>query len=96
MTRETSRLLLHGGTLIDGTGTPPMSKASVLIEGDRVVRGGPDGSIGRVPGTTPMDVSWKTIVPGLIDLHHHSTFDADMRAHVTNGVTGIRFAGLVR
>src|SRR6516165_820031 len=37
MTRETSRLLLHGGTLIDGAGAPPMSKASVLPEGDRVV-----------------------------------------------------------
>ena len=40
-------LLLHGGTLIDGTGAPPVSNASVLIEGDRIFRVGPGGSIGR-------------------------------------------------
>lgn len=94
MTRETPLLLLHGGTVIDGTGAAPMSNASVLIEGDRILRVGPDTSIGRVPGATAMDVSGKTIVPGLIDLHNHSTFDADMRAYVKNGVTTIRFAGL--
>jgi hypothetical protein len=58
---------------------------------DRV---GPDASIGQVPGTKPMNASGKTIVPGLIDLHNHSTFDADMRAYLKNGVTSIRFAGL--
>ena len=38
--------------------------------------------------------SGKTVVPGLIDLHNHSTFDADMRVYLKNGVTTIRFAGL--
>jgi imidazolonepropionase-like amidohydrolase len=94
MTRETTLLLLHGGTLIDGTGAPPVDHASVLIQGDRILRVGPDSSIGRVPGTKAMDISGKTIVPGLIDLHNHSTFDADMRAYLKNGVTSIRFAGL--
>src|SRR5204863_1951126 len=93
-TRGASGLLLRGGTLIDGTGAPPVSNASVLIAGDRILRIGPDRSIGEVPGATAMDVSGKTIVPGLIDLHNHSTFDADMRAYVKNGVTSIRFAGL--
>jgi hypothetical protein len=94
MTRETTLLLLHGGTLIDGTGAPPVDHASVLIQGDRILRVGPDSSIGRVPGTKAMNISGKTIVPGLIDLHNHSTFDADMRAYLKNGVTSIRFAGL--
>src|SRR6185295_2355609 len=94
MVRETTMLLLHGGTLIDGTGAPPVSNASVLIEGDRIFRVGPVGAIGPVQGATAIDVSGKTIVPGLIDLHNHSTFDADMRAYLKNGVTSIRFAGL--
>jgi imidazolonepropionase-like amidohydrolase len=94
MVRETTMRLLHGGTLIDGTGAPPVSNASVLIEGDRIFRVGPGGAIGPVQGVTAIDVSGKTIVPGLIDLHNHSTFDADMRAYLRNGVTSIRFAGL--
>jgi Amidohydrolase family len=94
MTRETSLLLLHGATLVDGTGASPMDRTSVLIQGDRIVSVGPDGSIGQMPGTKTMNVSGKTLVPGLIDLHNHSTFDADMRAYLKNGVTSIRFAGL--
>jgi Amidohydrolase family len=87
-------LLLEGGTLIDGTGAVPVSDASILIEGARIARVGPRASIDAAPGTPVMDVSGKTIVPGLIDLHNHSTFDADMRTYLKNGVTTIRFAGL--
>jgi imidazolonepropionase-like amidohydrolase len=87
-------LLLEGGTVIDGTWTAPVSDASILIDGARIVRVGPRASIDAAPGTTVMAVSGKTIVPGLIDLHNHSTFDADMRAYLKNGVTTIRFAGL--
>jgi hypothetical protein len=94
MTKESDLLLLHGGTVIDGTGAAPLDHASVLIQGERILRVGPDSSIGQVPGAKAMNVSGKTIVPGLIDLHNHSTFDADMRAYVKNGVTSIRFAGL--
>jgi imidazolonepropionase-like amidohydrolase len=94
MASRTASVLITGGTLIDGTGAPPVSNAAVLIEGNRITYAGARGSLGDVRSTSAIDASGKTIVPGLIDLHNHSTFDADMRVYIKNGVTSIRFAGL--
>jgi imidazolonepropionase-like amidohydrolase len=61
-------LLVEGGTLIDGTGSPPIEGASITIERDII------GSIGKKTGITYDDVikaDGKFILPGLIDAHVH-------------------------
>jgi len=57
---------LVGGTVIDGTGAPAR-KATVVIDGDRIASVGP-----VVPeGARRVDVSGRTVMPGLIDAHVH-------------------------
>ena len=34
-------LIVNGGTLIDGTGAPPVSDAAVVVSGDRIADAGP-------------------------------------------------------
>jgi len=94
VTFEVHSLVIDGGTLIDGSGNPPVPDPVVLIQGDRIQYAGPRREFTAQPSARRIPAAGKTIVPGLIDLHNHSTFDADMRVYLKNGVTTIRFAGL--
>jgi Amidohydrolase family len=94
VTLESHSLVIDGATLIDGSGAPPVPDAVILIQGDRIRYAGPRRELAAPPSARRVTAAGKTIVPGLIDLHNHSTFDADMRVYLKNGVTTIRFAGL--
>lgn len=94
MTFEAHSLVIDGATLLDGRGDPPVPDAVVLIQGDRIEYAGPRREFTAQPSARRIAAAGKTLVPGLIDLHNHSTFDADMRVYLKNGVTTIRFAGL--
>jgi len=61
-------LIVRGGTLIDGSGSPPRV-ADVAVSGGRVV------AIGPLPGATAereIDASGLVVAPGFIDLHSHA------------------------
>jgi len=60
-----------GGTLIDGTGRPPVKDSIVLIKGDYIVAAGKKGEIEVPQGSEVYDVSGMTVLPGLIDSHCH-------------------------
>lgn len=64
----TGTLAIRNGTVLDGTGSPPLV-ADVLIEGDRVRRVGDAG-----PAETEIDASGRYVAPGFIDIHSHSDF----------------------
>jgi N-acyl-D-aspartate/D-glutamate deacylase len=65
-----SQLLIRGGTVVDGTGTPAR-KADVLITGDRIARIGTikpsDAKYARI-----IDATGKVVTPGFIDAHSHA------------------------
>jgi len=71
--------LITGAHLLDGSGAPPVDRAAVLIEGDRIVGLGrvtdvhvPDGaSVDR------RDYGDATILPGLVDAHTHLVAPGD-------------------
>lgn len=50
-----------------------VDNATVLIRGDRIVAVGPRASIQVPAGATTVDVSGKTIIPGLVDAHAHGS-----------------------
>lgn len=67
-------LVLHGGTLIDGSSNLPVADALLVIEGDRITYAGAASGY-EVPDrhATTIDTSGLYILPGLIDLHIHFT-----------------------
>jgi len=69
-------VLLHNGLVIDGTGRAPFA-GSLLIEGERIVAVGidADARAAGLPQVQRMDLSGRSVMPGLIDGHVHSTFD---------------------
>jgi imidazolonepropionase-like amidohydrolase len=87
--------VLDGVTLIDGTGNPPVTDATVVVRGGRIAHAGPGGSSdGELGNIARHRLAGKTIIPGLTEAHTHASYDSDMLAYVRNGVTTLRFAGL--
>lgn len=64
-----SKTALKGGRLIDGTGSNPIENSLVLIEGKRIVYVGEQKEIPQ--DYKIINVSEKTVMPGLIDSHLH-------------------------
>jgi imidazolonepropionase-like amidohydrolase len=68
-----ARLALVGATLIDGTGSPAVADAAVVIEGDRIQAVGRRRDVAIPAGTKLIDVTGKYVLPGFVDLHTHLT-----------------------
>lgn len=60
---------LVGGTLVDGTGAPPVPRATVVVRDGKIECAGKDCK--APPGAIVTDVSGAWITPGLIDAHVH-------------------------
>ena len=60
-----------GAALIDGTGTPRVDNAVVLVRGERIVAAGAAADVQVPADATVVDAAEKFLIPGLIDLHNH-------------------------
>lgn len=60
-----------GATVIDGTGNPPIEDAVMIVRDGRVEAVGSKEALPPPATANPVDVSGKTIIPGLINAHGH-------------------------
>ena len=67
--------VLKGGTLIDGTGSDPVSPAVLVMDGEWIVGVGKEGEVDIPAGAEVLDVTGKTVLPGLINNHSHLHWD---------------------
>lgn len=72
----TEPILISGGTVIDGTGADPRPEESVLLRDGRIAALGAraDELAVDLPGTTRIDATGRTVMPGMIDAHTHLSF----------------------
>ncbi|HUD95361.1 MAG TPA: amidohydrolase family protein [Sphingobium sp.] len=77
--------VVHAGRLIDGTGAAPRDKVSILIRDDRITAIQP-GFV-TPQGAEIVDLSTRTVMPGLIDTHDHITAGWHMGDPIRNSVT---------
>jgi imidazolonepropionase-like amidohydrolase len=86
-------LAFIGGTVIDGTGTPPIPNATVVTSQGKIVAVGPSASVKIPRGATRIDVSGKYIIPGLWDMHAHYEQVEWGPIYLAAGVTTVRDVG---
>lgn len=67
--------VLTGGLLIDGTGGPPVENAIVVMSNGRIVAAGPASAVAAPASADVVDVTGKTIMPGMIEGNSHIIFD---------------------
>jgi imidazolonepropionase-like amidohydrolase len=84
---------LTGATLVDGTGRPPIPDAVVVVRDGRVDAVGPRASTPVPAGVPTVDVSGRTIIPGLWDMHTHVTQVEWAPVYLAAGVTTARDMG---
>ncbi len=68
---KSQTVVLKGARLIDGTGRPAVENSVLVIQGDRVIAAGKAGSVSIPKDADVKDMSGKTIMPALINLHGH-------------------------
>src|SRR3989441_10996594 len=69
---DNQKLAVVCATLIDGTGRPPLTPATVIIEVDRVADVGPAATPPVPAGSTVIDGRGRFLTPGLVDMHVHA------------------------
>jgi imidazolonepropionase-like amidohydrolase/Tol biopolymer transport system component len=68
---------LIGGRVITMRGDEILDDATILIEGNRIAEIGPRASIAVPRGATLVDITGKTVIPGLVDVHWHGSMGDD-------------------
>ena len=76
--KPTGSIALTGARIVTMRGDEVIENGTILIEGDRIGAVGPTASISYPAGTRTIDVSGKTIIPGLIDAHWHGSMGSDL------------------
>ncbi len=97
-------VVLIGGRVIDGGGGPPLERAVLLVLDGRIRAVGQVGDVPIPDGVARVDVSGKTIIPGLITAHAHlndgdpaqplrDQLLAQLRTYAAFGVTTVHTLG---
>jgi imidazolonepropionase-like amidohydrolase len=90
---HSSRLAIVGGTLIDGTGKPPLADSAVLIEDGKIVAAGPRAQVKVPSGAKVIDAKGKFVLPGLWDMHSHFEQVEWGPIYLAAGATTVRDCG---
>ena len=63
------------GQLIDGTGSPAVPNATLMIKDGKILYAGPAVAAPSIPPeAVRIDARGGTIMPGLVEAHYHATY----------------------
>ena len=97
---------LTNARVIDGTGTPPRERQTIIIKGRNIAALGDTARIAPPEGATVIDLTGKTVIPGLVMVHEHLYYPTGpqvygqlgqsfVRLYLAGGVTTMRTGGNV-
>ena len=78
MAKPSGMLALTGARIITMNGDEVIENGTILIDGDTISAVGPTAAMTYPAGTPTVDVTGKTIIPGLIDAHWHGPMGAGL------------------
>src|SRR2546422_5721958 len=69
--------LYEGARLIPGDGKPAIERSAFIVENGTITRLGRQGDVTPPAGAARVDLTGKTVMPTLIDIHTHAGFQKD-------------------
>jgi imidazolonepropionase-like amidohydrolase len=89
--------------VVDGTGAPPATGQTLLIQNGRISAVGPSASLRPPAGAEILDLAGHTVIPGIVGMHNHTFYTTPARQvqisvsaprlYLGTGVTTIRTTG---
>jgi imidazolonepropionase-like amidohydrolase len=64
-------ILFEGARLISGDGSAPIENSAFLMENNRISKVGKKGQVQAPTGAVRVDLTGKTVMPGIVDAHSH-------------------------
>src|SRR6266516_7498958 len=93
-TAQPRSLVLDNARVIDGGGDRPIESGRIVIQGDRITSVGPADRVAMPADADRIDLTGRTIVPGLINLHFHiENYPKLALRQLSHGVTAFRDPG---
>jgi imidazolonepropionase-like amidohydrolase len=75
-----ARTIIHAKSLIDGVGNKPLQEVSIVVE-DGLIQEVREGFISAGEGDELIDLTHHTVMPGLMDMHTHLSFEFSKTAY---------------
>src|ERR1043165_2247237 len=103
---DTAAVALVHARVIDGTGAPARADQTLIIRNGTIAAMGPSGSTTVPAGVQSIDLTGKSVIPGLVMVHEHLYYpngggwygaydESFTRLYLAGGVTAMRTAGNV-
>jgi enamidase len=96
-------IALTHARVIDGTGAPPREDQTLVMSGGNISALGPTGRVTVPENATVIDLTGKSVIPGLVMVHEHLYYPSGgmygdfglsfIRLYLAGGVTTMRTAG---
>ena len=67
--------LFEGARVIVGDGSAPIENAAFLVENGQLLKVGKKGEVALPAGATRVDLSGKTVIPALVNIHMHPGYE---------------------
>ena len=92
---DTDAVALAHVRVIDGTGAPAMENQTIVIQSGRITALGSSASIQAPAGAVVMDLTGKSVIPGLVMMHEHLYYPTGpgVYANLTESFTRLYLAG---
>jgi imidazolonepropionase-like amidohydrolase len=101
---DTDVVALTHVRVIDGTGAPARADQTVIVRDGRIAQVGPAASTAVPAGARVLDLTGKSVIPGLVMVHEHLFYptgpgvygnvaESFVRLYLAGGVTSMRTAG---
>jgi imidazolonepropionase-like amidohydrolase len=86
------RTVIRAGHVLNVRTGELRASQAIVIEGDKIAQIGPSSEVAAAPGDTTIDLPDATLLPGLIDMHTHLTFDLNSLGYQGLGISTAREA----
>ena len=104
VTVDTAIVALINARVIDGRGGPAVENQTVLIRNGSIAAVGPSASLATPAGAQVLDLTGKTVIPGLVMVHEHLYYpvlggiygnftESFVKLYLAGGVTAMRTGG---